>query len=736
MVLSQPTRLLSIPLSKLSPMNIFKKILLSNSAGLVLLGLLALFWSVHTLDQQGQDELTTIRTSMMDEKTNAIHNLVEVAYKVIEHAASQSQLPEDARKKLAIDTLRAMRYGDGNYIWINTLDSIMILHPAKPDLEGKNMVNFRDANGALMFEEFSRVGRRQGQGLVSYFWQKPGHDLPEEKLAYVKAFASWNWLVGTGIYIADVNTAVEKKAEQVNQVVNQQRLHLGLIIVGALVLTMIVIAVLSKRITRPIVNTGEILREIAQGEGDLTKRLQVHGKDEVSRMAGWFNAFISKLHDIVRNIAEYFETVTASANQLLIISKEMDEGVTSLSNKSHTVSQAANEMSQNMNSVAAATEEAATNVRIVTSTVDSMNQMMAEIGTSSEKAREISSKAVTETIQASSKVNNLGNTAAEISKVTEAITEISEQTNLLALNATIEAARAGEAGKGFAVVANEIKELARQTAQATHNIRLEIEGVQLQIRETVTDISRIAEVIHEVDSTVSSITTAVHTQKTAADEIIHNLHQASTGIDEVSRNVAASSAFSGEIASDINEVNTIARTITDSSHKVSVNANDLTRLAADLKVMIGEFKVDRSESGGRAINDNAPDLITWNDSIRFGIDSIDQQHHHLVDLVNKLHHAMRRRAGRSVLAATLKELAQYTVEHFQSEEKMMAAVKYPQLEAHKREHEKLVSQVVDFQRQFESGSATITLDLMNFLSDWLLNHIKKVDRGYVPSMKK
>ena len=716
-------------------MNIFKKILFSSSSGLVVLGLLSLFWSAHTLDQQGQDELRSIRASMLEEKTNALRNMVEVAYKIIEHAANQEQLPEEARKQLAIETLRAMRYGANNYIWINTLDSIMVLHPAKPNLEGRDMSNFQDAKGLMMFQEFSRVGRQKGEGLASYHWQKPENDLPEEKLAYVKTFAPWNWLVGTGVYIADIDQAVQKKGEQIQAVINQQRLHLSLLIVGALVLTMIAVAFLSKRITRPIVNTGEILREIAQGEGDLTKRLEANGKDEVGKMAGWFNAFISKLHDIVRNIAEYFETVTASANQLLIISRQMDEGVMSMSKKSETVARAANEMSQNMHSVAAATEEAATNVRIVASTVDTMNQMMSEIGISSEKARSISNKAVAETLQASSKVNDLGNAAAEISKVSEAITEISEQTNLLALNATIEAARAGESGKGFAVVANEIKELARQTAQATHNIKLEIQGVQNHIRETVSDISRIAEVIREVDTTVSSITTAVTTQMTAAEEIIGNLHQASTGIDEVSRNVAASSAFSGEIASDIHEVSTIAQTITDSSRKVSTNASDLTELAADLKVMIGEFKVEQGNRSISAIGANEPDLITWDATISFGIDSIDQQHHHLVDLVNKLHHAMRSRAGQSVLGATLDELARYTVEHFESEEQMMAAARYPQLEAHKREHEKLVAQVVDFQRQFESGSVTITLDLMNFLSDWLVNHIKGVDRRYVPSMK-
>ncbi|MBM9614362.1 bacteriohemerythrin [Desulfobulbus rhabdoformis] len=717
-------------------MNIFKKILLTSSAGLLLLGLLSLYWSSQSLNRQGQKELETIRASMIEDKTSMIKNLVEVAYKVIEHAASQDNLTLDQRKQLAMETLRSMRYGDNNYLWVNTLDSTMVMHPASPNLEGKNMVNFQDAKGEYMFQHFSQIARTKGEGMVRYSWQKPGHNQPEDKMAYVKAFPAWNWLVGTGIYLSDIDLAIAKKKAEISSVISTQRLHLGLIIAVTFVLTLVLVAFLSKRITAPIVNTGEILREIAQGEGDLTKRLDVHGKDEVGRMAGWFNAFISKLHDIVRNIAEYFETVTASANQLLIISKQMDEGVTSMGKKSSAVARAASEMSQNMHSVAAATEEAATNVRIVASTVDNLNQMMQEIGNSSETARSISNKAVDEMLQASTKVNDLGKAAAEINKVTEVITEISEQTNLLALNATIEAARAGESGKGFAVVANEIKELAKQTAEATLNIRRQIEGIQNHIQETVGDIGNIAEVINEVDTTVSSISSSVETQRNASVEIIENLHQASTGIDEVSRNVATSSTFSGEIASDITEVNTIARTIADSSHKVSVNASDLTRLASDLKVMIGEFKVDRTQAKGPAQTDDAPDLITWDSSISFGIDAIDQQHHHLVDLVNKLHHAMRVRAGKSVLGATLAELAQYTVEHFKDEERMMEEAGYPKLDAHKREHEKLVAQVVDFQKQFESGSVTITLDLMNFLSDWLINHIKRVDRGYVSCLKK
>ncbi len=488
-------------------------------------------------------------------------------------------------------------------------------------------------------------------------------------------------------------------------------------------------------VVRPVRRTNAMIKDIAQGEGDLTQRLSVESRDEIGQMAGWFNTFISKLHDIVRNISDYFETVSASASQLLVISRQMDDGVRDMGAKSATVARAADEMSQNMNSVAAACEQASTSVELVASAMDGMNQTVAEIGKSSDKARTVTSRAVDETRQASSKVDSLGQAAAEITKVTQVITDISDQTNLLALNATIEAARAGDAGKGFAVVANEIKELARQTAEATKGIKLEIEGIQSSTAETVSDISRIADVIGEVDDIVSSIAAAVEEQTTATAEIAENVVQASAGITEVNQNVAQSSAFSGEIASDIAEVNRIADTLADSSAHVSTNAGDLTGLADDLKAMIGEFKVDRSDAAESTTKTEGADLITWDRGFQFGLEAIDQQHRHLVDLVNQLHGAMRRRAGKTVLATTLEELAHYTVQHFETEEQLMEASGYADLDGHRNLHAKLVDQVLDFQKRFDSGDATVSMDLMTFLRDWLLDHIDKVDRKYVPVLQ-
>ena len=717
-------------------MNIFWKIISSSVVGIVILGALSLGLTIRALEQQGRDELEAIQTTLIEGKTVKTRNLVEAAHKIAERMAAREGLSETEQKQAAIEAIRAMRYNSTNYIWINDSKAIMILHPGSPESEGKSFYDHQDPTGKKFFHDFIQISRDKGEGVVRYSWPRPGEQTATEKLSYVKYFKPWDWVIGTGEYIDDIKKEVEAKRQQINASVSRLMYQSILIITLVLAFSLIAMYFMSKFITRPIDKTSAILKEIAEGQGDLTKRLSIGSKDEVGQMASWFDMFIAKLHDIVRNISEYFETVTASANQLLVVSKQMDDGVHSLSQKSESVALEASEMSQNMGSVTAASEEAVDSVKQVMGTVDMMRSMVAEIGRNSEQARSITNRAVQETRQASSKIDSLGQAAAKINTVTEVITEISDQTNLLALNATIEAARAGEAGKGFAVVANEIKELARQTAEATRNIRHEIEGVQDHIGETVQDISRIADVITEVDSTVSNITASVEAQTGATAEIVHHLEQTSAGIEAVCGSIAQSSESSQKIAAEIADVNGIAKNLSRNSSKVSMSASDLTQLASDLKKMIGEFKVERSSQPTGVLTDDTSELISWDESLHFGITTIDQQHRRLVDLVNKLYRAMRNRAGKTALGGILTELAQYTVDHFRDEEALMVKAGYEQLNAHKKEHEKLVGSVVDFQKKFQEGSATVSLDLMNFLSNWLLNHIKIVDRRYVSALKK
>jgi len=361
------------------------------------------------------------------------------------------------------------------------------------------------------------------------------------------------------------------------------------VIAGLIVGVLVLFA--ARTIVRPINAAVASLKDIAQGEGDLTMRLEATTKDEVGELARWFNTFIEKLQGIIKDISCGVDTLSSSSTELSAISEQMTQGIQNVTDKSNTVSAAAEEMSANMNNVAAAMEQSATNTNMVATAAEEMSATIGEIAQNAEKARSISDEATTKASTASTNMDELGNAANSIGKVVETITEISEQVNLLALNATIEAARAGEAGKGFAVVANEIKELAKQTAEASQDIKQKIEGIQGTTTTTVGQIAEITQVINDVNEVVATIATSVEEQSAATKEIATNVAQASQGIQEVNENVNQSSTVSGEISSDIAGVSVSMNEMSTSSGQVNLSAQELSKLSESLKQMVDQFKI-------------------------------------------------------------------------------------------------------------------------------------------------
>lgn len=385
-------------------------------------------------------------------------------------------------------------------------------------------------------------------------------------------------------------SATQDKAEFLESA-NSIRNMVVLVVIVATVITGVLVFLSAMAIVRPINNAVEGLKDIAQGEGDLTMRLRVKSNDEISEMAKWFNVFIEKLQGIIKKIADNANGVSSSSTQLSQIAGNLLEGADDTSKRANNVAAASEEMSANITNIAAAMEESSTNTNMVASAAEEMSSTILEIAENTEKARSIASNAVTQTNNTSSQMKELGTAAEKIGRVTETITEISEQTNLLALNATIEAARAGEAGKGFAVVANEIKELAKQTAEATVDIKQLIEDVQRTSGSTEEQMAQISEVISSVNDIVATIATAVEEQTAATQEIANNISQASVGIQEVNENVSQSSTVATDISQDIAEVSVSSGKISQGSHDVRRSAEHLLERASALNTIVETFKV-------------------------------------------------------------------------------------------------------------------------------------------------
>lgn len=325
--------------------------------------------------------------------------------------------------------------------------------------------------------------------------------------------------------------------------------------------------------------------------GDFSTTLDISQRDEVGVLADALNRIVKSLQGMVNQIRYGSDDLSAASIALSVVAEQMSGGAEETANKLNKVASASEKMSATMSSIAAATDQAANNINMVASAAEEMTSTINEISINMLNTSTMASEASQKANQASQKVNELGKSVMTISKVTEVITEIAEQTNLLALNATIEAARAGEAGKGFAVVANEIKELARQTAQATLEIRNNIQMVQSATHDTVKDINEVSLIIKNVNAMSSTVASAVDEQSTTTKEIADNISQASDGIKEVTGNISQVATVTIEIATEIGDVNISAIQLKESSIQVRKNSNELKEFSSGLAKMICKYKV-------------------------------------------------------------------------------------------------------------------------------------------------
>ncbi|MDY0163925.1 methyl-accepting chemotaxis protein [Desulfobotulus sp.] len=367
---------------------------------------------------------------------------------------------------------------------------------------------------------------------------------------------------------------------------------------GSMVFSVLILIITStfvlwtaRDIIRRIRKVTESMDEIAKGEGDLTKRLQFQGQDELAVLARAFNGFTENMQRMIREIADSAKSLRASTTELSAIAHQTAIGAEDSSVRSQSVAAAAEEMNVSAHAMAESMERASLNLSSVASAMEEMSATIAEISESTTMANARTEKAAQEAEGFAQIMRELGLAAIEIGKVTETINGISEQTNLLALNATIEAARAGEAGKGFAVVANEIKELARQTAHATSDIRDRIAGMQAASEKAETDMGGIVEAIHHVNQIVGAIAAAIEQQSSAIREVSSNVSSASVSVGDANTQSREMSGISGEIAQEIASVSAAAVQIRNASSQVLQTTGEQSRIADVIHGQVGRFIV-------------------------------------------------------------------------------------------------------------------------------------------------
>jgi methyl-accepting chemotaxis protein len=517
-----------------------------------------------------------LASSLMQQKQFELKHLTELALGIVkeEHAAVQKGgiAVADAQKR-ALARVAGLRYGSNDYFWVNDMHPRMVMHPMKPEMNGSDISTFKDPNGKALFVDFVDVVRKDGAGFVPYEWPKPGFDKPQPKLSYVAGFAPWNWVIGTGVYIDDLDAQMWISTQH------------ALLVAGlVLLLTLAVSIVVARSITQPLHRMTLTMNDLAGGKLDVEVP-GIERRDEVGEMAKAVEIF--KSNAVARRAleAEQKEAETRGvARRKADMNKMADDFESAVGEIVETVSSAATELEASAGTltstaehaqelttmVAAASEEASTNVQSVASATEEMASSVNEISRQVQDSARMAGDAVAQARTTNDRVGELSKAAARIGDVVELINTIAGQTNLLALNATIEAARAGEAGRGFAVVASEVKALAEQTAKATGEIGQQITGIQAATQDSVNAIKEISGTIEKLSEISSAIAAAVEEQGAATQEISRNVQQAAHGTQQVSTHITDVQRGASETGSASSEVLSAAKSLSGDSNRLKL----------------------------------------------------------------------------------------------------------------------------------------------------------------------
>lgn len=523
---------------------------------------------------------------------------------------------EQEIKEKTLSILNTFRYGENNENYFYTFDTQsnkIIQHLSKAVIGGSiEDKKFKDVNGVSFLLSQKRLAMEKGEGFTEYMWPKPGEKDPKPKLAFVKYFKEWNWVVATGIYIDDIDRDVAAKRQEISSEIQSQVFELSLIILVLLIITVLVSNYLiGKSITKPLNRTIYILKDVAEGDGDLTQRLVSKSNDETAVMAHWFNLFVEHLAEIITLIQKDARDLTSLADSLNDVSESLMKGSNSMKDNSGSVFKTTEDVAVQINTIAAAAEQMNTNIANIAGTsrdissnmnsvVESIEELSRSIQGITETAKDgmkISEQAREYANEATQAVQTLDGAAKEIDQVTLLIKKIAEQTNLLALNATIEAASAGEAGKGFAVVANEIKELANQSAGAAENIAEKISVMQGTTDQTVQIIEQVAGITHKISGAIETISEAVDTQNQVAGNITASVEQTGLSVQGMTTSIAEVSKGASEMSESASSVAGSTDTLKENFQEVDFNAQEtlegsglVKKTSDDMKVKLQDFK--------------------------------------------------------------------------------------------------------------------------------------------------
>lgn len=549
-------------------MTLKRKLFLICFSAVLLIGS-ALILTVYLLTNSlKQTTLEDFHHAYLSDRQEKLKSLIDTAYTAILPDVKQYQ---DAELKHSLaQTIGALRFESGNpdsYFYIHNSQGVVIAHGANPNAVGTSQWDLKNDKNQYIVRNIVNSATK-GDGFTVFDGYRPSEKAYFPKMTYSRYLPAQDLILTTGFYIDDVDKLVAQEAAMLNKHYDQVLLIMTVITLLSAALVVAISGLFINRNLKPLEMLNQQLTVLANGNGDLTVRLDAKGTDEIAKSAHAFNRFMEKLHELITNITAMTHDLQSSSHQVTELNNTSKTRISAQLDQVRTVATAIDEMTQANNQVAKETQhtsELATECAQLTDT--SLNTAQA--------AQQSMSALDEEAKQAELSVNELNISTQKISQIVDTIQNIAEQTNLLALNAAIEAARAGEQGRGFAVVADEVRSLANKTAQSSsevlnliHQLQAttktttqSIESMNLMVGQTASDISQVSDNMGQIGQAIATlqnlavqIANATKEQSTVSHEVAQNIHQVNTIADELTENASIQVAEIAQQGTKVDQV--------------------------------------------------------------------------------------------------------------------------------------------------------------------------------------
>ena len=586
-----------------------KFIILMVGTSLVTVICITALW-LQTLRMEARTQLENYRTQLLQDVDTSLKNETQIVVSLLEKVYQQQQaglLSEPEAKKLAADLVRDLRYDDGKgYFWIDTADGVNVVLLGR-DVEGKSRIDLVDPNGVHFIQEMLKNGRQSGGGYTDLSFAKPGETTPLPKRNYTTTFAPYQWVLGTGVWIDQIDAliAAQKEAIDADFYSSLRMTVLISVLIEALCIALAIF--FSNKLATPIVHVTNRLATLAQGDFRHNAALEakISSTDEIGRMSQALDTLQHNVRQMMKQAIEAAEKITTAVAQL---NESADQSATVSSQVAFSMSKVADscneqfaEMDRTKAQIGTLEQHMSAFAGNLSQTVDAVagtNRAAAEGATRVNEAV-LQMQRIAESVSRSAEVITvLGKESDKIGTIVDAIAAIAEQTNLLALNAAIEAARAGENGRGFAVVAEEVRKLAEQSSTSADEITALITSIQEKAQNAVEVMQEGAsqaqggtEAVDAAGRTfkeIASMVEHVASESSAMGSRVHELEQSTHSIRDSAESM---NKMSRSVAAESQTVSAATQEQTAAVQQIAAASRSLNEMSQAMHAAISKFKV-------------------------------------------------------------------------------------------------------------------------------------------------